>query len=60
MLWHTKNIQHEDSDQVLHTVIIGSEWVRVSIIDPLDENALLLVPHDEMKTFNDAVGAFIA
>ena len=37
------NIEH--SGQVLHTVPLGSNCVRVRIHDPLDDNAPLPIPH---------------
>ena len=33
----------EDFGQILHTMPIGSDWVRVIIIDLLDENAPLAI-----------------
>ena len=56
---YKKAYNTEDSRQILHTMPIGSDWVRVNIINPLDENASLPIPHNEMKTVGEVVGAFI-
>ena len=57
---HIKAYNMGDSDQIIHTVTIEFDCVRVNIIDPLDENAPLLISHREMTTIIEAVGAFIA
>ena len=49
----------EDACQVLHTISLGSDCVRLSIHDPLDDSAPLSISHSEMITVSDVVGAFI-
>ena len=47
-------------DQIIHTRPIGSDNIRVSIMDPLDMNALLLILRDEMTTVRDAISSFLS
>jgi len=47
-------------NQVLHNQALGSDNVKVSIIEPLDINAYLQYPTDEMTIVVDVVGSFIA
>ena len=47
-------------NQALHGHALGSDNVKVSIIDPLDINAYLPYPTEEMIPVGDAVGSFIA
>ena len=50
----------DDVGQVIHIVPLGYDCVRVSIHDPLDDNAPLPIPHSKMTTVSYVVGAFIA
>ena len=47
-------------NQVHHSLALGSDNVKVSFIEPLDINAYLSYPTDEMTTVGDDVGSFIA
>jgi len=47
-------------NQVLHGQALGSDNIKVSIIEPLDINAYLSYLTEEMITVGDAVGSFIA
>ena len=48
----------DGDNQVLHGYALGSDNVKVSIIEPLDINAYLLYPIEEMITVGDAVDFF--
>jgi len=48
------------NDQVIHTGPLGSDNVRVIIVDPVDMDALLLIPRDEITIVHDAIGGFIS
>ena len=47
-------------DQFIHTGPLGSDNVRVSIVDPVDMDTLLPIPHDEFTTVRDAISDFIS
>ena len=47
-------------DQFLHTESLGSNDIRVSIVDPLDIDVLLPIPRDEMTTNGDAIGGLVS
>ena len=49
----------EDASQILHTVPLGSNYIRVGIHEHLDDNAPLPIPHSELTTVSDAFIAFI-
>ena len=45
---------------MLHGHALRSDNIKVNIIKPLDINAYLSYPTDEMTIVNDVVGSFIA
>ena len=49
-----------DDDQIIHTVLIGTDNIRVSIMNLLDMDALLPIPRDEMTTVRDAIDSFVS
>ena len=57
---HRRAYNTNGDNQVLHGDALGYDNVKVSIIEPLDINAYLLYPTENMITVGDAVGSFIA
>jgi len=49
-----------DDNQMLHGHALGSDNIKVSIIESLDINTYLPYPTDKMTTVGDDVGSFIA
>ena len=47
-------------DQFIHTGPLGSDNVRVSIVDPVDMDALLSIPRVEITTVHDAISGLIS
>jgi len=47
-------------NQVLHGQSLGSDNFKVSIIEPMNINAYLPYPTDEMTTIGDVADSFIA
>ena len=47
-------------NKIIHIGPIGSDNIKVSIMDPLDMNALLLILRDEMTTVRDAISSFLS
>ena len=60
VLWRTEELFNTGDEQIIHTGPIGSDNIRVSIVDPLDMDALLPIPRDEMTTVRDAIGTFVS
>ena len=47
-------------DQFLHTRPLGSNNLKVSVMDPLDMDALLSISYDEMTIGRDTSGGFVS
>ena len=58
VLTHGRDFNIGD-DQFIHTESIRSDNVGVSMVDPLDMDALLPISRDEMITVHDAIGSFV-
>ena len=48
------------NDQFIRIGPLGSGNVRVSIVDPVDMDALLSIPRDKTTTVRDAIGGFVS
>ena len=47
-------------DQFIHTGPLGSDNIRMNIVDPVDMNTLLHISRDEITIVRDAIGGFIS
>ena len=57
---YEKAYNMNNASQVIQTAPLGSDCVRVSIHDQLDDNAPLPIPHGEITIVGDVVSAFVA
>ena len=47
-------------DQFIHNGPLGSDNIRMNIVDPVDMNTLLQISRDEITIVHDAIGGFIS
>ena len=48
------------NDQFIHTGLLGSDNVKVGIVDPVDMDALQPIPHEKITTISDAIDGFFS
>ena len=55
---HRRACNTNGDNQILHGHVLGSDNVKISIVEPLDINVYLPYPTDEMTTVGDVASFF--